>query len=312
MADRLPDHRPVMPVEVLEALGPAPARVLLDGTVGLGGHAALWLEAAPDTRVVGFDRDPSALAAAAQRLAPYGDRALLIHADYRQAPDRWAERALPAPDAVLLDLGLGSHQVDAPERGFSFRLDGPLDMRFDRETPGRTAADILAHASEPELATIFGEYGEHPAARKLARAIVESRRRSPLRTTGDLVRLVAQASPARGRQRIDPSTLVFQALRIAVNDELEGLDGAIEALARMLPAGGRIAVIAFHSLEDRLAKRTLRRLAEPCRCRRGDPCTCGAVELLDLEQRRALVPSDDEIGRNPRARSAKLRWGIRR
>ncbi len=313
VAEFTPDHRPVMPAETLRALAPGPGRLLLDGTVGLGGHAAAWLAAGePSARVVGLDRDASALDRAAARLAPFGDRALLVHADYRDAAAVWAERALPAPDAVLLDLGLGSHQVDDPDRGFSFRHDGPLDMRFDRSVPGPTAAELLAHASEPELARVFAEYGEHPAAKKLARTIAETRRRSPLRTTSDLVRLVHDVAPARGRTRIDPATLVFQALRIAVNRELEGLGETLETLVRMLPPGGRIAVLAFHSLEDRVVKQTLRRLAEPCRCRRGDPCSCGAVELIELLERRAIATGEDEAALNPRSRSAKLRFGVRR
>jgi len=313
VADFVPTHRPVLAAETLEALDPGPGKVLLDGTVGLGGHAARWLElTAPFGRVVGFDRDARALAVAARNLAPFGARAELIHDDYREAPRIIAERGFAAPDAALLDLGLGSHQIDDPTRGFSHRFDAPLDMRFDADAPGRTAADILARAAEPELARIFEEHGELPGARKLARALCDARRRAPIRTTTELARLVREVLPPRGRQRIDPATLVFQALRIAVNDELEGLDAAIEALVRMLPQGGRIAVIAFHSLEDRIAKRTLRRLAEPCRCRRGDPCTCGATRLLDMPERRAVKTSDEEALENPRARSARLRWGTRR
>lgn len=308
-----PSHRPVLRAETLAALGPSPGAVLLDGTVGMGGHAAAWLAAtAPDGRVIGLDRDPSALARARANLAAFGPRAALFHADYRDAAAVLDEHGLPRPDAVLLDLGLGSHQVDDPARGFSFRFDdAPLDMRFDAETPGQTAADILNHAPEPELYRIFHEYGEEPGARKLARVIVETRRRTPFRTVGDLVGVIRATFPPRAARRIDPSTLAFQALRIAVNRELEALSDAIEALVRLLPRGGRIAILAFHSIEDRAVKQALRRLAQPCRCRRGDPCTCGALQLLALEERRAVKTSEEEAVENPRARSARLRWGVR-
>ncbi len=314
MADFAPSHRPVLLRETLEALAPAPGRLLLDGTVGMGGHAAAWLEATgPDGRVVGLDRDPAAAQAARTRLAAHGERATIVHADYRRAREVLAGLGIARVDAALLDLGLGSHQVDDPSRGFSFRFDdAPLDMRFDPSSPGETAADVVNHWPEPELARIFKEYAEEPGARKLARVIAESRRRHPFRTTGDLVRVIREAFPPRGFRRIDPSTLAFQALRIAVNDELSGLDEALEALVRLLPPGGRIAALAFHSLEDRAVKHTLRRLAEPCRCRRGDRCSCGALQLIELGERRAVKTSEDEAAQNPRARSARLRWGIRR
>lgn len=306
-------HRPVLTNETLAALDPRPGRLLLDGTAGTGGHSELWLrETAPNGQAIALDRDPSALATAGERLAPFGTRVRLVHADYRDAEEVLDRLGVAAIDAVLLDLGLGSHQIDDPERGFAFRFDGPLDMRFDRETPGRDAADLVNHLPEPELSRLLAEYGEERAARKLARAIVEARRRRPIRTTGELAEIVRRCVPAHGRQRIDPATRTFQALRIAVNDELTGLDEALLALVRRLVPGGRIAVIAYHSLEDRVVKRTLRRLAEPCHCRRGDPCTCGALELLALEERHAVFPSEEEVASNPRARSARLRWGVRR
>lgn len=310
MVEPAATHRPVMLAETLAALAPGPGRLLLDGTVGLGGHAQRWLELAPGGRVVGLDRDAEALARAAERLAPWGGRVKLLHESYKDAPQLLAGET--PPDAVLLDLGLGSHQLDDPDRGFSFRHDGPLDMRFDRERPGVTAAELLAQTPEPELARLLVDYGEERAARKLARLLVERRQAEPLRTTRQLADLVRSAVPARGRQRIDPATRTFQALRIAVNDELAGLDDALEQLVRLLRPGGRIAVLAFHSLEDRVVKRTLRRLAAPCRCRRGDPCTCGALELLELPERRAAQPAEEEKAANPRARSARMRWGVRR
>ena len=308
-----PTHRPVMVAEILEALGARPGAVLLDGTVGTGGHALAWLEATePDGRVIGLDRDPEALARAERRLAPFTGRVRLLHGDWRDAPGLLHGAGESPPDAILLDLGIGTHQVDDPERGFSFRYDAPLDMRFDRSTPGPTAAEILRRTPEPELARIFSEYGEERAARRLARRVVEARGRGAIETTGDLARLVRETLGTRRAGRIDPATRVFQALRIAVNRELSGMDRALEALVEMLPPGGRIAVLAYHSLEDRVVKRTFRALAEPCRCRRGDRCTCGAREWLELRERRARRPSDEEIAANPRARSARLRWGVRR
>jgi 16S rRNA (cytosine1402-N4)-methyltransferase len=302
-----------MPDQVLAALAPSSGSVLLDATVGLGGHAAAWLEAtAPDGRVIGIDRDGSALERAARELARFGERATLRHADYRDAGALLDELGIETIDAVLVDLGLGSHQIDDPERGFSFRFDGPLDMRFDREAPAPTAAEILARTPEPGLAKLFSEYGEIRAARKLARAIVDIRGAEPIRTTARFAEIVRSVLPRGGRPGADAAVLAFQALRIAVNDELSGLDGAIETLVRRLAPGGRIAVLSFHSLEDRIVKRALRRLAEPCRCRRGDPCTCGAVELIELRTRKPERPGEDEIAGNPRARSARLRSGVRR
>jgi len=286
-----PTHRPVMVAEILEALDARPGAVLLDGTVGTGGHALAWLEAtAPDGRVIGLDRDPEALARARERLAPFSGRVRLLHGDWRKAPGILEDAGEGTPDAILLDLGIGTHQVDDPGRGFSFRHDAPLDMRFDRTSPGPTAAELLRRTPEPELARIFLEYGEERAARRLAHRIVEARRRDPIETTGDLARLVRETLGTRRAGRIDPATRVFQALRIAVNRELSGMDRALEGLVGMLAPGGRIAVLSYHSLEDRVVKRTLRALAEPCRCRRGDPCTCGAREWLELRERRARRP----------------------
>ncbi len=309
----VPRHRPVMSRETLDALNPRPGAVLVDGTLGLGGHAAAWLEqTAPDGQVVGLDRDEEALELARKSLVRFGERATLMYADYRDAGAVLDSLGLKTIDAALLDLGLGSHQLDDPYRGFSFRFDGPLDMRFDRSRSGATAADLIEQSSEAELARVFSEFGEERMARRIAREIVETRRHTPLRTTAELANLVRRIVPASRHDRIDPATRTFQALRIAVNQELDGLGATIETLVARLARGGRIAVIAFHSLEDRISKTTLRRLAETCRCRRGDPCTCGALEWLDLPVRRAVSCTQAEANENPRARSAKLRWGIKR
>lgn len=309
----LPLHEPAMVAEVMEALIPGEDRCLLDGTLGTGGHAKAWLcSCGPSGRVIGLDRDASALDIARQGLAEFGDQVRFLHRDYRQVPALWDTGEIPVADAVLFDLGLGSHQVDDPERGFSFRFPGPLDMRFDTAAPGPTAADLLARMSEPELARMLADFGEEPQARKVARLLVEARRRRRFETTADLAGFLREALPPRRNQRIDPATRTFQALRIVVNRELDGLGQTLDAVVERLRPGGRIAVIAYHSLEDRIVKHTFRRLAESCHCRRGDPCTCGAVETLELRERHARLPSPGEMSQNPRIRSARLRWGIRR
>jgi 16S rRNA (cytosine1402-N4)-methyltransferase len=313
VAESLPEHRPVMVDEVLEALVPRPGALLLDGTVGQGGHAEAWLRAAPRTRVIGLDRDPDALAVARQRLAAFGDRISLRHGDYRQAADLWADLGAPRPDAVVLDLGLGSHQLADAQRGFSFRHDGPLDMRFDPTGPGPTAAELLHQCSEPELERILADYGEERHARKLARRLVRARERQPLRTTGELAELVRQTVGRPGRPpRIDPATRTFQALRIAVNRELDDLEDALEQLVSLLPSGGRLAVIAFHSVEDRIVKQTFKRLATEVVPQPGDPLEIAREATLARISKKVVKPSEEETGANPRARSARLRWGERR
>lgn len=300
-----------MLAETLEVLQPGPGRVLLDGTLGLGGHSAAWLEAsAPDGRVIAFDRDRTALERARARLAPFADRVELHHEDYRDCAEILGDRRV---DAALLDLGLGSHQLEDPERGFSFRYDGPLDMRFDRDRPGPSAAEILSQSSAPEIARILAEYGEERAARRIAREIVEERQRAPIRTTFQLAELVRRIVPSshRTKRRIDPATRTFQALRIATNEELHGLQDAITTLVDHLRPGGRIVVISFHSLEDRVAKHTLRELAAS-RPSPTDPFAPDLPGPLVLEERKARKAGEGEIARNPRARSAHFRWGSRR
>ena len=281
-------HASVLLAESLELLAVKPGGLYVDGTVGLGGHAAAILEkSGPHGRLLGFDRDEQALAAAAERLAPFGARARLAHADYRDVP-----RALgpQKADGILLDLGVSSLQLDDPARGFSFRAEGPLDMRMD-QSRGESAADVVNRTREDELADIIYRFGEERASRRIARAIVEARRLSRLRTTTELAAVVRRAA-GRGRPGLDPATRTFQALRIHVNRELDGLGAALRALASCLAPGGRLAVIAFHSLEDREVKQTFRALGRE-----------GFVVLT----RRPIRPGLDEVGRNPRARSARLR-----
>jgi 16S rRNA (cytosine1402-N4)-methyltransferase len=265
---------------------------IVDGTVGLGGHAAALLAQASDSRLLGLDRDAETLALAARRLAPFGARCVLRHADFRHL-DAEARACGAAPaHAVLLDLGLSSYQLARSGRGFSFQADEGLDMRFDRRQP-LTAAELVMQAPEPELARILHEYGEEPAARRIARRLVEARGRVPIRTTRQLADVVASAIPRHRRpRRIHPATRTFQALRIAVNDELGSLEAALPQGAELLAPGGRFGVIAFHSLEDRLVKRAFRRAADsPWRAL----------------TRKPLRPGPAEVHSNPRARSARLR-----
>jgi len=281
-------HEPALLAESLELLAVRPGGFWVDGTVGAGGHAAEILRrSAPDGRLLATDRDAEALAAAAQTLAPFGERARLLQADFRELPDLVEE----APSGILLDLGVSSMQLDRAERGFSLKSDGPLDMRMDPRH-GFTAADVVNRLPEAELADVIYRYGEERASRRIARRIVEARRRSPFRTTLELAEVVRSAARRPRGRGIDPATLTFQALRIHVNGELEGLGEALARLARRLAPRGRLAVIAFHSLEDREVKQAFRSLST------------GGFRLLT---RKPVRPGGDETRRNPRARSARLR-----
>ncbi|MCP4424469.1 MAG: 16S rRNA (cytosine(1402)-N(4))-methyltransferase RsmH [Chloroflexi bacterium] len=296
-------HIPVLYREVLELLRPQPDGRYVDATLGAGGHAAGILEAsAPTGRVLAFDRDPEAIQFARRRLAPYGDRVVYVNASYAEMGQLAPARGFDQVDGVLLDLGLSSRQLGNAERGFSFMKDGPLDMRFD-PTQGETAADLINNLSETELADIFWRYGDERRSRRLARAIVNGR---PLHTTRQLADLIA--GQGKGRGRIHPATRIFQALRIAVNRELEAVETGIPAAINLLKPGGRIAVISFHSLEDRFVKRLFRRLSQSCVCPPPQPiCTCGGRATLRLITRKAVQATDDEISQNPRSRSARLR-----
>ncbi len=288
-----PSHEPVMAGETVAMLAPSRGGLFVDCTVGLGGHARALLEAGA-SRVLGLDRDQDALRIAAASLADFGDRVELVHADYRDLGRVLDERGLTGIDGgALADLGVSSLQLDAEGRGFSFRRDEPLDMRMDRSS-GPTAADLLATVDEESLANVIFELGEERFSRRIARAIVAARETDPIRTTGALAQVVRRAIPRRGYQRIDPATRTFQAIRIWVNRELEGLDRFLQDAAGRLAAGARLAVISFHSLEDRVVKHVFRALE------RGE-------SALRVVTRRPTSPSDEEVRRNPRARSAKLR-----
>ena len=301
-------HRPVLLHEAIDALACRPGGCWVDGTVGAGGHAEAILRASsPDGRLVGCDRDAAILEHARRRLAPFGERVVLRHADHRRLPDILDDLGCRRVDGILLDLGVSSLQFDDASRGFSFQREGPLDMRMDRTQP-TTAADLVNRLPKQELRSILARYGEERAAGRIAGAIVRARENEPIRTTTQLAQIVAAAAgPARPR-RIHPATLTFQALRIAVNDELDGLDRRLEDLADRLAGGGRIAVIAFHSLEDRAVKQTFRSLSRRCRCPRSMPlCGCGRPDLVRVVTGRAVRPSAEEIDANPRSRSARLR-----
>ena len=285
-------HLPVMTAGVLEHLRPEHGGLFVDCTVGLGGHSRALLEAGA-TRLIGLDRDPEALARARDTLAPWGDRVELVHADYRSIDDVLDRRQIDRVDGALADLGVSSMQFDSPGRGFSFQLDEALDMRMD-QSGGDTAAALVARSTEREIADAIFQFGEERLSRRIARAIVEARHEAPIVTTGRLAAIVRRALPRRGYQRIDPATRTFQALRIWVNRELDGLDRFVEAAARRLRTGGRLVVIAFHSLEDRIVKHTLRALQQ----------RDGLVQVLT---KKPIVPRDEEVAANPRARSAKLR-----
>ena len=302
-------HIPVLLPEVLEWIRPRSAGAYCDGTLGGGGHSEAILQAAgPEARLWGIDRDETAIAAASGRLRAYpGFQAL--HGNFHDAKELLASAGAPALDGVLLDLGVSSPQLDIPERGFSYHEDAPLDMRMDRSRGG-TAADLLNSASEKELTEIIRDYGEEKWAARIAKIICEHRKLHPLETTFDLVAAVDAAIPKAVRRKEDghPARRTFQAVRIAVNDELDPLDQALSDLVDCLKPGGRICVITFHSLEDRLVKRCFQRLQNPCVCPPKAPiCTCGRKPVVRVLAGGAVQPGPEELARNPRARSAKLR-----
>lgn len=285
-------HEPVLVSEVVSLLTPERGGLFVDCTIGLGGHSAALLDHGA-ARLLGLDRDDEALRISRERLSAYGDRVELVHSDYRDLGRVLDERGIRAVDGMLADLGVSSLQLDSDARGFSFRRDEPLDMRMD-QSQGPTAADLLAGAGETELANVIFEFGEERHSRRVARSIVNARSGGRIETTGALAEIVRRSVPTRGYQRIDPATRTFQALRIWVNRELDGLDAFLaEATCRLL-AGARLAVISFHSLEDRIVKHTFRALA-------------AASDALQVLTRKPLVAGDDELARNPRARSGKLR-----
>lgn len=301
-------HIPIMVQTILDSLQVAkrPDATYIDGTLGAGGHSHVILNTRADNRLLGLDRDPRALELAHARLMKFGERATLRHTSYLgmvEAAQDWLDTPTPQVDGILLDLGLSSMQLDQGERGFSFRQEAPLDMRFDPTSDDPTAADLVNHLPADELANILYQYGEERNSRKIARVIVENR---PIETTVQLAELIAGIN--KSREKIHPATRSFQALRIAVNRELEAVEKVLPIAVSLLKDSGRLAIISFHSLEDRIVKQYFKQESTDCLCPPKQPiCTCGHTAQLKLVGRKPYMANDDEIAQNPRARSAKLR-----
>ncbi|MBM3934958.1 MAG: 16S rRNA (cytosine(1402)-N(4))-methyltransferase RsmH [SAR202 cluster bacterium] len=298
-------HRPVMVAEVLEGLQVKPGGFYIDGTLGEGGHTEAILEAAtPPPTVMGTDLDTQAIAKAAKRLERFGERAVLVHGTYVDMGRLAQERGLGAADGVLMDLGLSSLQLETPERGFSFARPGPLDMRFDN-TKGRSAHQLVNGASERDLADIIFRFGEEPRSRKIARSIVSAR---PVETTADLVKAVERVMGRPRPGQVHPATRTFQAIRIAINKELENVENGLVEAVNVLKPGGRLVVISYHSLEDRLAKTFFAQESRDCICPPEVPvCVCGHKASIRVLTRKVITPTEKEIEENPRSRSARIR-----
>jgi 16S rRNA (cytosine1402-N4)-methyltransferase len=307
-------HEPVLLQECVELLRPRSGAVIVDATLGTGGHAEALLDRiVPGGRLLGIDRDPAALEIARTRLARFGQAFLALQGRHEELADLVASAGVGAVDGVLADLGVSSLQLDEPSRGFSFRTDGPLDMRMD-PSQGRSAAELLGSVPEDELRRWLSDFGEERAARSIARAIVRERERAPIVRTHQLTTIVERVlGPAARRFRIHPATRTFQALRIAVNREVVDLGGAVRAAVALLRPGGRVVVVSYHSLEDRAVKDELRSLAGRCTCPPGLPvCGCGTASAVRILTRSPIRPSPTEVDRNPRSRSAKLRAAEKR
>ena len=301
-------HRPVLLEETLKFLAPERGGLFIDCTVGLGGHSEAILKSSGETRVLGMDLDPAALEYARDRLSVFGERFRAFQSNFRALREALQAADEREPNGILVDLGVSSMQFDSPERGFSFRFEAPLDMRMD-PTTGATATDLLQQLPESEIARIIFEYGEERHSRRIARRIVERREQGkPITTTTELADLVRLAIGGNQRHQIHPATRTFQALRIAVNHELEGLGEFVESAVDLLIPDGRFVGISFHSLEDRILKRELRKLSGHCECPPRLPvCECGARDVVEVLTRRPVAPGPREVEENPRARSAKLR-----
>lgn len=297
-------HRPVLYHQIISALQPEPNGLYVDCTLGAGGHAWGILEAStPGGQLLGLDVDPQALALARERLAEFGERARIVQASYVTLSEQLQAQGWSEVQGILLDLGVSSMQLDTAERGFSFQTDAPLDMRFDPENPV-SAASLVNQLPESELADLLYRYGEEKRSRQVAKAIVQAR---PLRTTGELAAVVSKATRG-GRPGLHPATRTFQALRIAVNRELEAVERVLPQAVAALAPGGRLAVISFHSLEDRIVKGYFRQESQDCICPPKQPvCTCGHRASIKELNRKPLEADEDEVRDNPRARSAKLR-----
>ena len=297
-------HRPVLYQEIIHSLSPQRGGHYVDATLGAGGHTWGILEAsAPDGLLLGMDVDPQALELARNKLSVFGSRAILVRASYTSLAEQLAELKWPSVDGIVLDLGVSSMQLDTPQRGFSFQVDAPLDMRFDPDNPVQ-AADLVNTLPEGDIADLLFRYGEEHQSRRVARAIVQAR---PLETTGQLARVVAGVTGS-GKKGMHPATRTFQALRIAVNRELEALEEFLPQALTSLASAGRVAVISFHSLEDRIVKQYFKKESQDCICPPKQPmCTCGHKAVVRILTRRPIRPGATEVNANPRSRSARLR-----
>jgi 16S rRNA (cytosine1402-N4)-methyltransferase len=299
-------HISVLPKETMELLQPQKGSRFIDGTLGAGGHSGMILETNPDAELIGIDQDREALAAAGKNLEKYGDRVNLFHGTFSQMKEFCAEKGWDSVDGILLDIGVSSHQIDTAERGFSFREDGPLDMRMNRRNP-LSASTIINQYSEEQLKTIFKEYGEVKRAGAVARAIVADREKKPFERTGELAGLIDRVDKVTGRRQ-SSAVLYFQALRIAVNDELGELERALEDAVDLLAPGGRLTIISFHSLEDRMVKKFFNRLSADCICPPDFPvCVCNTVPKLKVITRKVVTATKKELAENSRAACARLR-----
>jgi 16S rRNA (cytosine1402-N4)-methyltransferase len=302
-------HKPVLLDETLDLLNASHGGLFVDATLGLGGHSEAILDISRDSTVIGIDQDEEALKRAKQRLAKFGSRISFFHSNFAMINDVVRKAKKGAPAGILADLGVSSLQLDSGSRGFSLRYDAPLDMRMDAASGGQTAAELLATVSQDELANIIYQYGEERASRKIARWIVEKRESgTPITTTRELADLVKRAVHSNPKDKTHPATRTFQALRIAVNGELDILEPFIRISVDLLASGGVLAIISFHSLEDRIVKHALQRLSGKCVCPPRQPvCSCGAVKRVEILTRKPILPSDAESKQNPRSHSAKLR-----
>lgn len=302
-------HIPVLLEPTMESLALKTDGIYVDGTLGGGGHSEnILLRTSPDGRLIGIDQDDEALAAASGRLAQFGGRFTAVKANFCQMKEVLADLGIDKVDGILLDIGVSSHQLDDGERGFSYMVDAPLDMRMDQIGGGKTAADLLAALSEEEIADIIYQYGEERYSRRIARQIVEFRKKEPLLTTFQLVNLIRRAMPKSNKEKQHPAKRTFQALRIAVNDELGVLQRALDDALDLLNPGGRLSVITFHSLEDRIVKEQFKAWAKGCTCPPDFPiCVCGKKPTVKIVTRKPVTADEKELELNPRARSAKLR-----
>lgn len=302
-------HTSVLLEETLTLIEPKAGGFYVDATLGLGGHAEALLERFPDSRLIGIDQDAQAIGFARKRLSRFGDRVKIFHANFSAIKSVLSRAGLGEVDGIIADLGVSSLQFDSGERGFSFRFDAPLDMRMDAESTDPTASDLLATLSETEIADLIYQYGEERFSRRIARRIVEKRESGePVTTTKQLAELVERSVRRSPKDKIHPATRTFQALRIAVNHEIEILEQFVTDAIDVLKNEGRLAVITFHSLEDRAVKHTFQRLSGKCSCPPRIPqCVCGATKRGEILTRKPILPTDDEMRENPRSRSAKLR-----